>query len=87
MELDREMSMDAELISKSITQQVAVAMAEKTKQYENKIKILEKGERDIVSGNSSSKNGTRGGGRASRKKKTSTTQTITKSRPPQKSAS
>ena len=38
VELDREMSMDAEIIGKLITQQVAVAMAEKTKQYEKKIK-------------------------------------------------
>ena len=38
VELDREMSMDAKLIGKFITQQVAVAMAEKTKQYEKKIK-------------------------------------------------
>ena len=34
VELDGDMSMDAELIGKFITQQVAVAMAEKTKQYE-----------------------------------------------------
>ena len=38
VELDGEMSMDAELIGKFITQQVAVAMAEKKKQYEEKIK-------------------------------------------------
>ena len=31
MELDREMSMDAEIIGKFITQQVAAAMAGKTK--------------------------------------------------------
>ena len=34
VELDGDMSMDAELIGKFATQQVAVAMAEKTKQYE-----------------------------------------------------
>ena len=45
MELDGEMSMDAEIIGKFITQQVAVAMADKTKQYEKKIKTR-KGERD-----------------------------------------
>ena len=38
VELDGEMSMDAEFIGKFITQQVAVAMAEKKKQYEEKIK-------------------------------------------------
>ena len=87
VELDGRMSMDAELIEKFITQQVAVAMAKKTKQYEQKIKNMEKGGRDRVSGESSSKNGTRGGGRASKKNQKSTTQTTTKSRPPQKSAS
>ena len=45
VELDRKMSMDVELIGKFITQQVAVAMADKTKQYEKKIKTR-KGERD-----------------------------------------
>ena len=40
VKLYREMSMDADLIVKFITQQVAVAMAEKTKQYEKKIKKL-----------------------------------------------
>ena len=49
VELDGEMSMDAELIGKLITQQVAVAMAEKTRQYEKKIKKLEKGGRYRVS--------------------------------------
>ena len=34
IELDGEMSMDANLIVKFITQQVAYAMAEKTKLYE-----------------------------------------------------
>ena len=69
VELDWEMSMDSKLIGKLMTQKVASAMAEKTKQYENKIKKLEKGGRDRVSGESSSKNGTRGGGRASKKNK------------------
>ena len=50
VELDRKMSMDVELIRKFITQQVAVAMAEKTRQYEKNIKKLEKGGRDRVSG-------------------------------------
>ena len=36
--LDGEMIMDAELIGKFITQQVAVAMAEKSREYEKKIK-------------------------------------------------
>ena len=67
MELDGEMSMDAELIGKFIAQQVAVTMDEKTKQYEKKIKQLEKVGRERVSGESSSKNGTRGGGRSSKK--------------------
>ena len=38
VELDWEMSMDAKLIGILITQKVASAMAEKTKQYGNKIK-------------------------------------------------
>ena len=61
MALDGEMSMEAELIGKSITQQVAVAMAEKSREYENKIKKLEKGGKDNVKGESTRKNGTRGG--------------------------
>ena len=69
MELDGEMSMDTDLIGKFITQQVAVTMAEKTKHYEKNIKKLVKGGRDRVSGESSSKNGTRGVGRASKKNK------------------
>ena len=52
VELDREMSMDAKLIGKFITQKVEVAMAENTQQYEKKIKKLEKGRRDRVSGES-----------------------------------
>ena len=48
VELDGEMSMDAELIGKFITKQVAVAMAEKSKEYENKINKLKKGRRDRV---------------------------------------
>ena len=82
VELYGEMSMDTELIGKFITQQVAVALAEKAKQYEKKIKKFEKGGGDRVSGESTTKNGTRGGGRASKKKKTSQTQPKTKSRPP-----
>ena len=42
LEIDGEMSMDADLIENFITQQVAVVIAEKTKQYEKKIKKLEK---------------------------------------------
>ena len=38
VELDGEMYMDAKLIGKFITQKVAVAMAKKSKEYENKIK-------------------------------------------------
>ena len=45
VELDREMSMDAELIGKFITQQVAAAMADKSKKYEKKIKIWRKVEK------------------------------------------
>ena len=37
VELDKEMSIDAKLIGKFITQQVAVAMAEKSRKYEKKI--------------------------------------------------
>ena len=44
MEINGEMSMDAKLIGKFITQQVAVAMAKKTKHYEKKIKNLIKAE-------------------------------------------
>ena len=62
-------------------------MADETKKYENKMKKLEKGVRDRLLGEFSLKKGTRGGGRASKKKKTSTTQTDTKSRTPQKYAS
>ena len=87
VEIDGEMSMDAKLIGKFITRQVAVAMAENKKQYEKKIKKLEKGGRDRVSGELTTKNGTRVGGRAYKKKKISQTQTNTKSRPPQKSVS
>ena len=50
VELDREMSMDAELIGKFTTQQVAATMAVKTKQYEKK--KMEKGVKDGVSGES-----------------------------------
>ena len=42
VELDWEMSMDAKLIGKFITQQVVAAMDEKTKQYEKKMKIWRK---------------------------------------------
>ena len=87
VELDGKMSMDADLIGKYITRQVAVAMAENAKQYEKKIKNIEKCGRDRVSGESSQKNGTRGGGRASKKNRKSATQTNTKSITPQKSAS
>ena len=45
MALDGEMSMDAELIGKFITQQVAVAMDEKSSEYEKKIKNLRKVEK------------------------------------------
>ena len=80
--------MEAKLIRKLITQKVAAVMDEKTKQYEKKIKKLEKVGKDGVSGESS-KNGTRGGGRASKKKKklTTTTTTTTKYKPQQQSAS
>ena len=71
--LDGEMSMDAKLIGKFITQQVAVAMAEKSREYEKKIKKLEKGGKDKGPGESTTINGTRGGGRASRKNKPSKT--------------
>ena len=73
VKLNGEMSIYAKLIVNFITQQVAVAMAKKTKQYEKKIRKLEKGRRDRVLGDSTTKNGTRGGGRASKKKKISKT--------------
>ena len=69
LELDREMSMDTKIIGKFITQKVAVAMAEKTKQYEKKIKKLEKSGSDKVLGELTTKNGTRGGGRASKNRR------------------
>ena len=86
VEIYEKISMGAKLIGKFITQQVAAAMAKKTKQYEKKIKKLEKGGKDRLSGESKI-NGTRGGGRASKKKKTSTTQTNTKSKTPKQSTS
>ena len=42
VELDRESSMDAELIGNFITQQVIGAMAKKTKQYKKREKIWRK---------------------------------------------
>ena len=86
VDIDWEICMDAELIGKFITQKIAVAMAENTKQYENKINCFEKGGGERVSGESTTKNSMRGGGCAYKKKKTSQTQTKTKSRPPQKYA-
>ena len=68
IELDRKMSVDTELIGKFTTQQVAAAMSEKKKQYEKKIKKLEKDGTDGVSAEFK-KTGTRGGGRASKKRK------------------
>ena len=41
------MSMDSEIIGKFVTQQVAVAMAEKSREYENKIKNLRKVEKTM----------------------------------------
>ena len=87
VELEGVMSMDAKIIGKCVTQKVAVAMAEKKKLYEKKIKNNEKGGRDRVSGDSTTKKGTRGGGHASKKKNPFQTQTNTKSRPTPKSAS
>ena len=55
VELDGKMSMDAKLIGKLITQQVAATMVEKTKQYENKNRKLEKGGTYWVSGESKKK--------------------------------
>ena len=81
--LDGEMNMDAKLIGKFITQQVAVGMAENSREYDKKIKKLEKGGKDNVKGESTQKNGTRGGGRASKKIKPSKTQPTTKSGPHQ----
>ena len=52
VELDGEMSQDAKLIGKFITQQVAATMAEKTKQQEKIIQKLEKGGKYGVSGES-----------------------------------
>ena len=45
VEIDGEMSMDSELIGKFITQKVAVAMSEKSKEYENLKKKLRKAEK------------------------------------------
>ena len=80
VELDGKISMNAELSGKFITQQVAAVMADKTKQYENKIKT---GKRWKVRAlGELAKNGKRVGGDASKKKKTSTTQTTTNSKTP-----
>ena len=87
VELDGEMYMNAKLIGKFITQQVAVAMSKKTKKYEEKIKKHEIGGGDRILGESSPKNGTRGGECSSKRKKTSQTQLTTKSRSPQTSVS
>ena len=69
VDLDGKISMKADLIGKFITQQVAAAMSEKTKQYEKTIKNWRKLER--MEYRESFKNGTRGGGRASKKNKKS----------------
>ena len=45
VEIDGEMSMDAKLIGKFITNQVTVAMTEKSREYEKKIKNLRKAEK------------------------------------------
>ena len=45
--LDGDMSMDAKVIGKFITQQVPVAMAEKSREYEKKIKNLRKVEKTM----------------------------------------
>ena len=84
VELDREMSMNAELIGRFITQKVAVAMAEKTKQYEKKIKIWRK-VKNIECRESRQKTVRVAVDAPPRKKPA--TQTTTKSRTPQKSAS
>ena len=47
MALDGKMSLDTELIGKFITQQVAVAMADKSREYEKKIKTLRKVEKTM----------------------------------------
>ena len=90
VELDSEISLDAELIGKLITQQVAAAMAKKTNQYESKINKLRKVER--IGCWESPKNWTRGGWCASKKKEeytttTTTTATTKKSKTQQQSAS
>ena len=70
VELDCEMYTDAKLIGNFSTQQVTAALAKK--KNEKKIKELEKGGKDGVSGDSA-KNGTRDSGHASKKNKTCTT--------------
>ena len=65
----------------------SVAMAEKSREYKKKINKLEKGGKDKGSGESTTKNGTRGGVRASRKNKQSKTYQNPKFGPPPKSAS
>ena len=60
VELERDMSMDAKLIGKFITQQVAVAMVEKSREYENKNKNLIKAEKIESQESRHKKDGTRG---------------------------
>ena len=68
VELDGEMSMEADLTGKFLTQQVAAVMAKKQNSTKRKLKTGEKWKGWSVS--RVGKNGTRGGGRASKKKKT-----------------
>ena len=86
LELDREMSMDAELTGKFITQQVAAVMADKTKQYEKKIKNWRKVE-EIECWESYHQKTVRGVVDAPPRKQKVLTQMTTKSRKQHKSAS
>ena len=84
VELDREMSMDAKLISNFITQQVSVPMANKKKIMKRISRNLRKAEETECRESRLQK---RYKGRWTRLQKKSKTQTTTKSVPPQKSES
>ena len=86
VKLDGKMPMDAKLIGKFITQQVAVAMDEKKNSMKRKLKNWRKvGRMDYWE--CREKKGTRGGGSAYKKNKTSATKITTKSKTTKKSMS
>ena len=87
VDLNGEMSMDAELLASSSPNNLQSIW--KRRQNSTKIRTsnLRKAEKTEFRDSRPQKNYMRGGGCAYKKNKTSQTQTNTKSRPPQKSAS